>query len=182
MSKTIIIAVGGLGLGGAVAAVLFLFVFSGGDAAAIDGEPTPEPTAVRVEGKLGPRIVLESRVFNLRTEAGSPPAYLKLETVIEFETTSEDWAFVLHGCVEEHGGSACQAEEEHLLEEIDEEIGSGRTLIEDAVTSIVSAKTLDEISSPEGKEALRGEILEAIREAVPEPHVERVLFTDFVSQ
>jgi len=180
VNKTIIIAVGGVVAGGAVAAVLFLFVLGGGSSAT--AEPTPEPTPVVVPGKLGPRLDLEPRVFNLQPGAEGSPAYLKLATVIEFETTSEDWAWVLHGCVAEGATSPCQAEEERLLHEFAEEIGSGRTLIEDAITNIVSAKTLEDISTPEGKEHLRTEILEAVHHAIPEPHAVRVLFTDFVTQ
>jgi flagellar basal body-associated protein FliL len=181
LTKVIIFAGGGLALAGGIGAALFFFVFSGSGSSEATAEPTAEATPVHVEGKLGPRIVLESRVFNLRTEPGEPATYLKLETVIEFETSSEEWGFVLHGCVAE-GAAGCLAEEERLLHEFDEEIGSGRTLIEDAVTSIVTAKSLVEISTPEGKEALRAEILHAVKDAVPEPHVVRVLFTDFVSQ
>lgn len=183
MNKTIIIAVGGVVAGGVVAAVLFLFVFSGGSEAV--GEPTPEPTPIVVEGKLGPRLIIGSRVFNLAPGPNGSSAYLKLAVVIEFETTSEDWAWVLHGCVavpSGGGGSVCKTEEERLLHEFQEEIGSGLTLIEDAVTTIVSSKTLEQVSTPEGKAHLREEILKAVHHAIPEPHATRVLFTDFVTQ
>jgi flagellar FliL protein len=164
--------------GGGIAAGLFVFVFSDGGS----GEPTPEPTPVNVEGKLGPHITFPSRVFNLRTEVGKPPVYVKLETLVEFETTQEDWAFVLHGCVAEGAASPCKAKEEALLHEFEEEIGSGKKLIEDAITTIVSSKTLAEVSTPEGKEKLRAEIVHAIHELIPHPHVKRVLFIDFVTQ
>lgn len=178
MSKILIIALVGVLGGGAVAVGLFFFVFkpSGPE------EPKEEPTPVVVAGKLGPHITLPGRVFNLRPEPGKPPVYLKLETLIEFETTEESWARVLRGCVEKAGGSPCKAEEEALLHEFDEEIGTGRRLIEDAITTIVSAKTLTEVSSPEGKERLRSEIMHAVEELIPHPHVVRVLFTDFVTQ
>jgi Flagellar basal body-associated protein FliL len=175
--KTIVIALVGVLGGGAVAAGLFFFVFKPGDSG-----PVVEPTAVAVPGKLGPHITLAARVFNLRSEPGKPPVYLKLETLIEFETTEASWARVLRGCVEKAGGSPCKAEEAALLHEFDEEIGTGRRLIEDAVTTIVSAKTLSEVSSPEGKEKLRAEIMHAVEELIPHPHVVRVLFTDFVTQ
>jgi flagellar basal body-associated protein FliL len=181
VSKTVIIAAGAVVAGGAVAAVLFLFVFGGGSSAA-DAGPTPEPTPVVVEGKLGPRLVIDSRVFNLQPAEDGTPAYLKLATVIEFETTSADWAWVLHGCVAEGAASPCQAEETRLLDEFDQQIGSGRTLIEDAITTIVSAKTLADVSTPDGKEQLRNEILDAVQHAIPDPHAIRVLFTDFVTQ
>lgn len=178
MKKILIIALVGVLGGGGVAAGLFFFVFRSSDG----GEPAAEPTPVSVAGKLGPHITLPARVFNLRAEPGKPAVYLKLETLIEFETTDQAWARVLRGCVEKAGGSPCKAEEEALLHEFDEEIGTGRRLIEDAVMTIVSAKTLTDVSSPEGKERLRTEILHAVEELIPHPHVVRVLFTDFVTQ
>ena len=197
MTKKIMFAAAGLVavvvIGGG--AYFFLFSGSGGDAEAVDGETvegeidatsevTSEATPVAVDGRLGPHITLEGRVFNLLAAAGEPPAYLKLETVIEFETFDEQWAFVLHGCVfvPGSGGSACAAEEHALLTTFEEEIGTGRQLIEDAVTSIVGGKTVDEIATPEGKDTLREEIREAVEMVILEPRVRRVLFTDFVTQ
>lgn len=183
MSKTVILAIVGVVLGAAAAGGGFFFFFKPGGGG--DALPTPEPTPVVVEGKLGPHITLESRVFNLRADAGRPPVYLKLEAIIEFETTDEEWAHVLHGCVASAEGpsvSPCLAKETELLHHFEEEIGTGRKLIEDAVTTIVTSKTLDEVSSPAGKEHLREEIKHAIEELIPHPHVTRVLFTDFVTQ
>jgi flagellar FliL protein len=193
MSKTILFAVVGLvavaAIGGG--AYFFLFSGSGADAEAAEGEAvegeldaTLEATPVAVDGKLGPHITLEGRVFNLLVVAGEPPAYLKLETVIEFETFDEGWDYVLHGCVfvPGSGGSACAAEEHTLLATFEEEIGTGRQLIEDAVTSIVSDKTADEVASVEGKDTLREEIRQAVELVIVEPRVRRVLFTDFVTQ
>ncbi len=213
-SKPLVLAgVGGVaGIG--VAAGLFFFVFSGGSAEEVaSGEPTPEPTAVHVEGRVGPHIVLEDRVFNLLASP-SAPRYLKLETLIEFETHDEEWAEVLHGCVRllpsiepgatllvsalplladagaaapgagggAAGGGECAAKEAELLAHFDEEIGTGRQLIEDAVTSIVTGKTVEEIATPAGKDELRDEIRHAVEELIPEPHVRRVLFTNFITQ
>lgn len=193
MSKTILFAVIGLVVVAAIGggAYFFLFSGSGGDAEAAEGETveealdgTPEATPVSVDGKLGPHITLKGRVFNLLIVAGEPLAYLKLEMVIEFETFDEEWAYVLHGCVfvQESGGSACAEEEHALLATFEEEIGTGRQLIEDAVTSIVSGKTVDEIATSEGKDALREEIRQAVELVIFEPRVRRVLFTDFVTQ
>ncbi len=213
MTKPLVLAVVGGLAGIGVAAGLFFFVFSGGSAEEIvDGEPTPEPTAVHVEGRIGPHIVLEDRVFNLLATA-SAPRYLKLETLIEFETHDEEWEEVLHGCVRSlpsiepattllvsalpvpaappafgpgeaagEGGGECALKEAALLAHFDEEIGTGRQLIEDAVTSIVTGKTVEEIATPAGKDALRVEIRHAVEALIPEPLVRRVLFTNFITQ
>lgn len=98
LKKPVVLAVGGALVGVAVMAVLYTFVLGGGSSTA--AEPTPEPTVIRSSGKLGPRLTLEDRVFNLVTPS-SAPVYAKVETVIEFETTDSRWGEVFDGC----GGS-----------------------------------------------------------------------------
>lgn len=205
MKKPVMLAVAGVG-GVAVALVLYMFVLGGHSSA----QPAVEATPVATGGRLGPHITLAQRVFNLQSSS-SAPVYLKLQTVIEFETTSAVWARVLRGCVAvlpasvpdgalvsampggtppravapPQGGPAvnpCVAEEQRLLEEFDHEIGTGRQLIEDAVTTIVTRHTPADIATPQGKEALKAEIKEAVEHLIPEPPVVRVLFTDFITQ
>ncbi len=208
MSKPILLAVGGAIAGVAVAFGLFTFLMGGSEASG----PPPTPTVVSVPGKLGPHITLADRVFNLRTDGGSQ-VYLKLQTVIEFETTDGRWQHVLTGCgVAPHaavpgiagprmasaapGGVAavpvaaggptedpCVTEYKHLMEEFEREIGTGRQLMEDVVTSIVTGHTAAELSTPEGKEALKAEILHAVDEIFHgHPPVTRVLFLNFITQ
>ncbi len=140
-----------------------------GGSAKFAGE-AKEPTAVHVEGRLGPHIVLKERVFNLATGPGGSKHYLKLGTSIEFETTDPEW-------YELKGEPLTKA-----LEEFDkDDIGSGRTIIEDLITTIVSGKRVEDISSAEGKDKLREEIRDAISHHVAEPLVHRVLFTSFIT-
>ncbi len=182
--KKVIIIVGGLLAVVGVAAGLFMFVLGGGDseAEALATDPTPEPTPVVVEGKLGPHITLEDRVYTLRSPA-SDPRYVRLLVVIEFETFEEEWAHVLQGCVfEGEDVGPCKAIENELLKEFGEEIGTGRSLIEDAITSIVSARSYEELATSGGREELRAEILFAVAELIHEPEVTRVLFLEFLTQ
>lgn len=191
-----------------VAFAVLTFVLGGGD----DGEaatPPVDPTPVATEGKLGPHMVLADRVFNLISPPAAP-VYLKLQTVVEFQTTDERWAHVLHGCARafevapapmvslvpvapvasvapasggaEGRGNACQTEELALLAEFDAQVGTGRQLVEDAVTSIVTGKTPEEVATAEGKEALKAEIQAAVQERLPGMVVTRVLFTNFITQ
>lgn len=210
MKMPLILAILGAVAGIVVALALFVFVFGGGSsgAQAESYVPTPVPTVVNVPNKLGPHITLADRIFNLRSVT---PVYLKMQTLIEFETKDPRWAYVLGGCVanllplngplyasaaaggagvigpraaaaESAGGSKCEAEEHKLQAEFDEEIGSGRQLIEDAVTTIVSGKTAEEIATPEGKEALKAEITAAVEQILDHHHVTRVLFVNFITQ
>ncbi len=83
------------------------------------------------------------------------------------------------------GGEAepiCVATEKALIAHFEEELGTGRSVIEDIVTSVVSRHSFEEIASAEGKEKLKREIVEAIEQVMHEPKVVRILFTNFVTQ
>ena len=95
MSKPIVLGIGGALVGVVVAFLVFTFVLGRSPAPVVAAPPT-EP--VNVAGKLGPHLTLGGRVFNLMPESASDQTYLKLQTVIEFETYDEQWQFVLGGC------------------------------------------------------------------------------------
>jgi hypothetical protein len=196
-------AVGGI----VVALLLFVLVIGGGGGEVYSAEPTPEPTPVATGGKLGPHIVLQDRIFNLISPS-SQPVYLKLQTIIEFETTDERWAKVLAGCVAlpagsaplvsrvpvggeyavpapsapSGGGGGCDAQHAALLSEFEAQVGTGRQLIEDAITSIVASKSPEELGTAEGKERLKAEIKAAVEARLEDRHVTRVLFVNFITQ
>ena len=210
LKKPIVMGIGGALAGIVVMGVVYTLFLSGGSSAA--AEPTPEPTVIAAGGKLGPRLTLEDRVFNL-VSPSTAPVYAKIQTVIEFETTDARWGEVFNNCGEGHSRdlnrtspravsadptrlspavtdetasgpevSHCVALEAELLHEFEEEIGTGVQLIEDAVTIIVSSKRPEEVSTTEGKEALKAEIRHAVEELIHEPHVSRVLFLNFITQ
>lgn len=76
----------------------------------------------------------------------------------------------------------CVATEKALVAQFDEELGTGKSVIEDIVTAVVTRHTYDEVASVDGKEKLKREIQEAIEQVMHEPKVVRVLFTNFVAQ
>lgn len=159
---------GGAGLLVVAVAVLGALLFMGQRSGA-EGEK-PEPTPIHVEGKMGPTLALKDRVFNLANSTGGQKRFLKMQTSIEFETTDPEW-FKLTG----------KALEEALHEFELDEIGAKRDLIEDIITSVVSGKKVEDISTAEGKAALREEILEALHEELHHPVAYRVFFTSFVT-
>lgn len=103
MNKPIVLGIGGALVGVVVAFAAFTFLMGGGAEPVVAAPPT-EP--VNVSGKLGPHVTLTDRVFNLLPEAGSDKTYLKLQTVIEFETFDPRWANVLAGCGHDAHGAA----------------------------------------------------------------------------
>jgi flagellar basal body-associated protein FliL len=211
MSKPILLAIGGAVAGVVVALAVFMVLFRSEPAPA-EAAPPAEPTPVAVPGKLGPHLTLSDRVFNLLPGGSGQPVYLKLQTVIEFETTDKAWARVLNGCVDPKtavlgrgdlvvsaapggrgevrapaapggGGDACQSEHDALLASFRAGIGTGLQLIEDAVTLIVTGHTAEELATLAGKEALKAEIQHAVDEIFHgHPKVSRVLFLNFITQ
>lgn len=176
MNKRMLMIAGPVGVI-VIAAVLFFVVGlpGGGADAAVEGEeaveaeapPEDEFVPFHVEGKLGPHLQLTDRVFTLISSIETP-RYVKLRVVLEFETDDESWFELSGEALEEE--LAAFSEEMPVL------------LIEDAITSAVSAKTVADISTPAGKEALREDIRAAIAALLPNEHIYRVLFTNFITQ
>lgn len=113
--------------------------------------------------------------------AETPPALLPAST----EMVSADPSIVRE--VRDYDAEAaaepiCIATEKHLIAQFEEELGTGKSVIEDIVTTVVTRHSFEEISSPDGKEKLKQEIQHAIEQVMHEPKVVRVLFTNFVSQ
>ena len=66
-----------------------------------------------------------------------------------------------------------------------ETIAKGETLMprmRDTILTLLSTKTAEEMTSNEGKEKLKKEILEKVNEYLPDEGAEEVFFTDFVVQ
>ena len=55
-------------------------------------------------------------------------------------------------------------------------------LINDAIITLLSSKTFEDVYTSEGKDALRDEIMATVNEKLPEYHVIYVYFTEFVMQ
>lgn len=156
-----------------VTALAYFFVLGGSGATeegaeGAEGDALSEqPAPVYVEGKLGPHITLPDRVYTL---VGPPetPRYAKLQIVLEFETSDPTWFEISGEALAER------------LQEFGEELPLA--LIEDAVTTAVSTKSVEEISSTAGKDSLREDIRSALAELIPEHQVRRVLFVSFITQ
>lgn len=166
LKKLLPLALGGVAIAAAAAAA-FLFLGPGGSEAVEEEAAEQEAATVHVAGKLGPHITLEDRVFTLLSPVDSP-RYAKLQIVLEFETEDPTWF--------EISGEAL----EQRLEEFREEIPV--VLLEDAITSAVSGKTVEDLATAQGKDGLREEIRTAVNALIPESHVRRVLFTSFITQ
>ena len=147
-----------------IVVVGYMFVLpkmQGGSAAAPAIPEHPNP---------GPTYTVAAKVYNLLTPTAQQPRYLKLGVVLEFEATEP--AFVLLE------GEALQA----ALDLFAEELGPKAPLIDDAVGTIISRRSLDDAASALGREQLKAELKETIAEIVGEPLLLSVYFTEFVYQ
>jgi flagellar FliL protein len=132
-------------------------------------EPATAAVATVIPGP-GPTLKLEERVLNVQT-GGDVPRYAKLGIAVEFENTDPTFAAL-------KGEALLKFEEEFAGE-----FALYSAALDDAVVTIVSAKTFDELNAAEGKEKLRAELKEAFAEILGEEHViQNVYFTRLVTQ
>jgi len=71
-----------------------------------------------------------------------------------------------------------EQENEEMTVELDTKV----SLIRDIIISILSSKTVEEISTPKGKEKLKEQIVDQINKYLEDGEVKRVYFTNFVIQ
>ena len=71
-----------------------------------------------------------------------------------------------------------EQENEEMTPELDAKV----SLIRDIIISILSSKTVEEISTPKGKEKLKEEIINQINKYLEDGEVKRIYFTNFVIQ
>jgi flagellar protein FliL len=192
-------------LGGLVVAVLMVVVGgvgSGATPAEAAGAKPGEKTASAAKdksrpgvepGRFGPTYVVRDRIVNLADPGGR--RYLRFTVAVEFAEHAD----------EKKAAAPAGTSQNHLMVYLPEdaaeyrEVQGGRekdadkafqtqikryaAAIEDAVTTVLSSKTYDEVRSPEGKEAAKHEIKARVQQVVGEAeHVTNVYFTDFVVQ
>lgn len=119
-----------------------------------------QPTGIMYE--------MENKVVNLAEPGGL--RYLQASIVLELWPLAENFYML-------------QGEERNLAQdEFIELIDERRPIIDDIVTTTLSSKSFNEISSVEGKQALKDELMAAINNALGYQGVINVYFTSFVVQ
>lgn len=155
------VAVVALGAGAAVGVFLAPSVLGGGEqAVAVKTQPE------QVQG-TGPIYSLKERVLNLSDKGVR--RYVKLGVALEFRTP-EEWRELK----DEYRAKKIQ----HFQQEMDRRA----PLLNDAVTTIVSVKSSDQLADAPGKELLRDELLARFKALLGEPEVVHVYFTEFLMQ
>jgi hypothetical protein len=111
----------------------------------------------------------EGLILNLKAPA-SAPNYVKAIIALEFEPDDPPWIGVK--------GAALEAKNAHFAEELQPEMHK----ILDAVATVVGSKSADEVSTTEGREQLKAELIEAINRHLPGHKVEHIYFETFITQ
>jgi flagellar FliL protein len=152
------------GKGGLIIIILVLLLLAGGGAAfyflVLHKPPAEESvldpelpvTAAKPQAEPGPIVPYSSFLVNLADAGGK--RYLKFSLSIELSKHKN-----------------FQQEVEHK-----------DAKIKDIIISIISSKTFEEINSPQGKIALKQEILRRLNTVMTGGKVEDVFFTEFVVQ
>ncbi len=154
----------GVPLGLAAAGALAFTQLSAGSA---PPPPVPDPGP----GQTGPMLALDSRVINLAAST-TPGAfkYAKIALTIELRPDSASFYTL---------SSDARAKEETAETAKD---ADDVPLLLDALGTVVSSHDSDSLTSPDGRAALKTELLAAMRKVMGESAVIDVYFTDFVMQ
>ncbi|MEI7744881.1 MAG: flagellar basal body-associated FliL family protein [Chloroflexota bacterium] len=160
LGKKAILGIGlplGLGLAGGL---LYVFVLS--------GPSVPPEIPDPVEGQHGVMLAMPDQVINMLT--GGAYRYEKVGVTIEIRPESAD--FYKLGAVER------KPKEEEAIKKFEPAL----PLLTDAVGSVVGAKSSDELGTPEGRKALKDELLTRVKEILGSKEVLNIYFTSLVMQ
>jgi flagellar basal body-associated protein FliL len=187
-SKTMIIAGAGAVVLLAVSYFFLLPMIKGGSAEAEshaaadlehDEEEAPaKPKKKKKAAEPGLIFPMQERVLNLSSQGGVP-RYARIELALEFEKPEKAAA----PAKKSSGGHGAEAKDAaHALDPALDPVVARKVLIDDAIVRIVGTKTVEMMTSAEGKEALKQEILAAVEEIVYEPAITGVYIVQLVVQ
>ena len=150
----------------------------------MDAKPPPVYTQEQIDESPRPTVILvrevavgghaggnapEGLVLNLKAPAATPN-YVKTIMALEFSIPEKPWIGVT--------GDALTAKNVEFTHHLEREMPK----ILDAVSTVFGSHTADQVSSVEGKEALKAELIEAINHNLHEEQVESIYFEVFITQ
>lgn len=129
-------------------------------------EATPEPhTFLPGEGVM---LDMSTKIINLVDPTGHK--YIRLTIVAEFAPDNPEY------------GSMPEEEKAVYLTEFKDELSSRVPIMDDAVITLLSTKTYEDLYTADGKEKLRAEIMNDLAGKLPDLHIISIYFTEFVVQ
>jgi len=149
---------------GLAAAGGFLFMQMSASPSAPPRIPDPSP------GQLGPMLALDDKVINLSQATPGGYKYAKIGVTIELRPSVKSFYDL-------HGTERTKQETTELAKHTED-----LPLLIDAVGGVVSAHDSSTLTTPDGRAALKAELLAAARKVLGTDEVIDVFFTDFVMQ
>jgi len=126
---------------------------------------TPEDMAAAPR----PTLTLEERVLNLNAPPAAP-RYVKLSAALEFEDPNREWLGL--------EGEALASRNRAFAEELKPEVHR----IWDVITAVVGSKTIDQVATPEGRDQLKVDLVNALNDQLHSRKVADIYFVTFITQ
>jgi flagellar FliL protein len=141
-----------------------------------DAGHAPKQPKVIYEPGMGVMIDTGTKVVNLADPGGR--RFLRTTVVVEVAPPAEH----SDSEAEAHSSGGSATTESPAVVELRNAVNQKMPIINDALNSLLTSKTFEQIYTLEGKEALRSEIKEELNRRLPELGVITVYFTEFVVQ
>jgi len=131
-------------------------------------QPVVVPTPHEYLPGEGVMVNMSTKIINLVDPTGRK--YIRLTVVVEFAPDNPEY-------------DALPAEEKTAyLTEFADKLNSKMPIMDDAVITLLSTKTYDDLYTADGKEKLRLEIMNDLSQRLPDLHIISIYFTEFVVQ
>lgn len=147
----------------------------------------PEPIAPQqlvmpaIQPGQGVMYELDPKVVNLAEPGGL--RYLQAGIVLEFHPTVKEYYHAKTSAeADTETASAHSSGEDVAADPFQDAINGMRPVIDDILTTLLSSKTFNQISTIEGKQALKQELMANINAALGYQGVVNIYFTEFVIQ
>jgi flagellar basal body-associated protein FliL len=135
----------------------------------LDSKAAPVYTEEEIAAAPRPTLTLPERVLNLAAPASSPN-YVKASFALEFADPDHDYIGL-------EGEAVVKANEEFAIEKEPE-----MHRIWDVVTTVVGSRSIEQVSTTEGREALKTDLVAALNDELGEGAVEHIFLVTFITQ
>ena len=131
-------------------------------------QPVVVPTPHEYLPGEGVMVNMSTKIINLVDPTGRK--YIRLTVVVEFAPDNPEY------------GALPAEEKTAYLVEFTDKLNSKMPIMDDAVITLLSTKTYDDLYTADGKEKLRAEIMDDLSKRLPDLHIISIYFTEFVVQ
>lgn len=144
-----------------------------------NADPSATPHAKKKKRATEPGLMypLSERVLNLAASPSGGPHFARIQLTLEFDRPA-----VGPGSKPPAANAAAAKSTAPVLEPGLEPVTARKAQIDDAIVRIVGSKTLEMMTSDDGRQALKQEIMDAVTEIVPSPDIAAVYINNLIVQ